>query len=99
KVAFVTGGGSGLGAATSEILAEAGARVVVADLRPEAAERVARGLEERSGGHLPLTLDVRDAASVESAIDAITTTCGRLDILVNNAGTDVTLPVDELSVE
>jgi len=99
KVALVTGGGSGLGAATSEMLASAGARVVVADLRPESAERVADGLPNGASPHLALSLDVRDDASIETAIRTILGACGRLDIVVNCAGTDVTLPVDELSVE
>ena len=78
KVALVTGGASGIGAATARELTRAGAEVVIADLNLEAAREVA--------GELPraraLQMDVTQAASIGAALDEIST----LDILVNNAG-------------
>lgn len=99
QVALVTGGGRGLGEATSEMLASAGATVVITDLHPESAAAVAERLSGQGGRHSALPLDVRDAAQVEGIVRATIATYGRLDIVINNAGTDVTLPIDELSVE
>ena len=100
KVALVTGGGRGLGAATAEMLALAGACVVVADLREDSAKDCAARLERLGGQRaLGLALDVGDAAQVQAAVRQAVETYGSLDILINNAGTDVTLPVTELRVE
>lgn len=98
RVALVTGGGRGLGAALCATLAQAGATVVVADLRAELAEATVRQLTERRLAAQPCRLDVRDEGEVAACIDALQSRHGRLDILVNNAGVDHTLAVDELSV-
>ena len=78
KVALVTGGASGIGAATARELARAGAQVFIADLNLESAQKLA--------GELPLAravqMDVTQASSIGAALDQIET----LDILVNNAG-------------
>jgi NAD(P)-dependent dehydrogenase (short-subunit alcohol dehydrogenase family) len=99
RVALVTGGGRGLGAAICEALAEAGARVAVADLWPELANKIAGSLSERGFDSFAQPLDVAREAAVDECVEAVLGRYGRLDILVNNAGVDVTLPVDELSVE
>ena len=75
-VAVVTGGASGLGAATAKKFHEAGASVAVLDLNPDQA---AEGL-------FAVKTDVADDASVRAAIEAVAAHFGRLDILVNNAG-------------
>jgi 2-keto-3-deoxy-L-fuconate dehydrogenase len=78
KVALVTGGASGIGAATARELARAGAQVFIADLNLESAQKLA--------GELPraraVQMDVTQASSIGAALDQIET----LDILVNNAG-------------
>ncbi len=79
--ALVTGGGSGLGAATAEALAAKGARVAVLDLDHAAAERVAA----RIGG-LAVQCDVADAGSAEKAVAAARQAHGAARILVNCAG-------------
>ena len=79
KVALVTGGGSGIGAATCSELARAGAKVLVADINLAAAETIAT---ELGGGARAVTMDVTDAASIATVV----ATLPRLDILVNNAG-------------
>jgi len=97
KVALVTGAASGLGAALAAALAQAGADVVAADLRPEplqASLATVRGYGVRAEA---LALDVGDPAAARAAVERTVERMGRLDILVNNAGTDVTLPIDELS--
>ncbi|MFM7537221.1 MAG: SDR family NAD(P)-dependent oxidoreductase [Acidimicrobiales bacterium] len=81
KIALVTGGGSGLGAAFSRRLAADGATVVVNDLDPAAAAAVAA---EIGGDSAPF--DVTDAAAFDAAVDAAVARHGRLDIVINNAG-------------
>jgi NAD(P)-dependent dehydrogenase (short-subunit alcohol dehydrogenase family) len=97
KVALVTGGGRGLGAAICRTLGAAGVAVVAADLRPELAENLAMELRDAGKRCLALRLDVGDEAQAEQVIRQTMDRFGRLDILINNAGTDVTLPVEELS--
>src|SRR5438552_11739481 len=98
KVALVTGGGQGLGEAICRSLAEAGVVVAVADIREDQAERVAASLRCEDGRAMALRLDVSDDEQAQAAVARVAQDCGRLDILVNNAGTDVTLPVEELTV-
>ncbi len=86
KVALVTGGGSGIGEAICVALAERAASVVVADLKREAAERVARAIQEAGGNAIAVQVDVADPASVEAMVRFAVTSCGGLDIAVNNAG-------------
>ncbi|WP_405962679.1 SDR family oxidoreductase [Streptomyces sp. NBC_00723] len=74
--ALVTGGGSGIGRATAELLAERGARVAVLDLDPSGVRKPLLGYPA----------DVTDDASVRAAVAAAVTDLGGLDILVNNAG-------------
>jgi NAD(P)-dependent dehydrogenase (short-subunit alcohol dehydrogenase family) len=88
RVALVTGGGSGIGAACARELAGLGARVAVADLSPDAAKSVAAELGE---DRLAVTADVTDAAAVAAMVDATVQQFGRLDIAVNSAG--VGMPV------
>ena len=90
KVAFITGGGGGIGRATAERFAEEGAKVVVADIDVEAGEaaaRSARGLTANSGGDCQfVNCDVTERASVERAVAETVARYGKLDILHNNAG-------------
>ncbi|HXH33941.1 MAG TPA: SDR family oxidoreductase [Plantibacter sp.] len=83
---LITGAGHGIGRACALRLAEEGARVAVADLDGEAAERVVGELPEVVGGHLAITLDVTRADSVEAAFADLETAFGGLDTLVNVAG-------------
>jgi 2-keto-3-deoxy-L-fuconate dehydrogenase len=78
KVALVTGGASGIGAATAKRLAEAGAHVVIADLNEAAAKTLAAELPSATG----VGMDVTNAASIAETMRSVS----RLDILVNNAG-------------
>ncbi len=98
KVAIVTGGGRGLGEAICRVLGEAGAAVVAADLRADLAEKVAMTVQAAGGRGLGLRLDVGDEDQCEEAVRQTIARFGRLDILINNAGTDVTLPLEELSI-
>lgn len=98
KVALVTGGGRGLGEAICRMLGVEGAIAIVADIREELAETIALEIQADGGKAKAIRLDVCDEQQVEIAIEQIVSEFGRLDILINNAGTDVTLPVDELTI-
>ncbi len=98
KVALVTGGGQGLGASICEVLAESGAIAIAADIRLQQAEKVVKELQEKGLEAIALPLDVTDEKQIETVVQEIIQQHGRIDILVNNAGTDVTLPIEELTV-
>ena len=83
QVAVITGGGSGIGAATAEAFAKEGAEVAVLDRDLEAAKRIVKRIGGRA---LALSCDVTDAASVRAAFDAVATAFGGVDIVVSNAG-------------
>jgi 2-hydroxycyclohexanecarboxyl-CoA dehydrogenase len=84
KIALVTGGASGIGAATARRLAAEGARVGIGDVNEEGARAVAGELDG-----LAHVLDVTDVESVGAAVAAVQDALGPIDVLVNNAGTDL----------
>jgi NAD(P)-dependent dehydrogenase (short-subunit alcohol dehydrogenase family) len=93
KVAIVTGGAKGIGLFYSEALAEAGAKVVLADIDAEAvAQESARLSEEHPGRILGVELDVSSRSSIEAMVAQVDERWGRLDILVNNAAVFAVLP-------
>ncbi len=87
QIALVTGASSGIGAACATLLAEAGARVIVAARRQERLQELTLNLEQ-SSGHQPLmlTLDVRDPKAVAESLGHLPSGWQDIDILVNNAG-------------
>ena len=90
KVAFITGGGGGIGRATAERFAEEGAKVVIAEIDQDVgapAAESARAYGRNSGGDAQfIETDVSDADSVQAAVTAAVDRFGHLDILHNNAG-------------
>jgi 2-hydroxycyclohexanecarboxyl-CoA dehydrogenase len=84
RTVLVTGGASGIGAATARLLAAEGARVAIGDLNEVGASELAAELE----GH-GCRMDVTDTASVRDAVASIERQLGPVDVLVNNAGTDL----------
>src|SRR5579884_4278010 len=86
RVAFVTGAGRGIGAATALRLAEDGARVVLADLDLDGCQQGVAEIERVGSQGLAISCDVTDKAAVESAMQQGVDHFGKLDILVNNAG-------------
>lgn len=96
KVALVTGGGRGIGAATARLLARAGAAVAVLDLDGEHAKGTVAAIREAGGRAEAWTCDVTDAEAVEQAIGEAIGKLGGLDILVNNAGRAARIPATEL---
>ena len=86
QVALVTGAGSGMGLATANAFAEAGAAVVLADSKGEAVEAAARKLVAASRKAIAVARDVSDDAQVEAMVDRAVAEFGRLDAAFNNAG-------------
>lgn len=95
KVVLITGAAHGLGRADAEVLAREGARVIVADIDAEEADRVAATLP----GAMALRLDVTSEADWTAALAAISGTHGRLDALVNNAGIARFETIEQSSLE
>jgi len=96
RVAVVTGGGRGIGKAVCSALGEAGAKVYVADLDLESAEKAAGDIGLRS---VAAEVDVSDESSVKALYKRVMEDGGRLDILVNNAGICRMIPIIEIEVE
>jgi 2-hydroxycyclohexanecarboxyl-CoA dehydrogenase len=92
RVAFVTGGARGIGAAIAQGLAGDGLAVVVADMRFEQAQSTAANIEGAGGTALAVELDVTDSASVTAAVDKARERFGEINVLVNNAGWDELKP-------
>ncbi|MCO5099443.1 MAG: SDR family oxidoreductase [Burkholderiaceae bacterium] len=99
RVVVVTGGASGLGAATCAELGAAGARIVVADLAVERAQRCAAQLVESGVDAVAVGVDVADEAQVRRLFDAALGRFGAVDAVVNSAAIDVTAPISELSAD
>jgi NAD(P)-dependent dehydrogenase (short-subunit alcohol dehydrogenase family) len=95
RVAIVTGGGAGIGAATAELFAEEGARVVIAEWTTGAGEAVAARIGSVGGEAVAVAADVSLAADVARVVDAAMTRWGTVDVLVNNAGVELKVPLDE----
>lgn len=97
KCFIITGGSRGLGACTAQVLGEAGARVVLADIALERAQDRAAVLTERGIEAIALPLDVGDEEQVQQVIAAVRERFGQLDGVVNNAAIDITLPMAEMT--
>ena len=93
RVALVTGAASGLGAATSRVFAEHGARVVCGDIDEKGAHKVAKEI----GGHA-LYVDVAEPTSAEATVHEVLDSEGRVDVLINNAGVDFIRSTTEMSL-
>ncbi|WP_299156316.1 SDR family oxidoreductase [uncultured Christiangramia sp.] len=98
KTIVVTGGGSGLGKSMSTYFLELGANVAITSRNMEKLEKVAKELEEQTGGRcLPLQCDVRHYDQVEAMRDKAVAEFGSVDILLNNAAGNFISPTERLS--
>jgi NAD(P)-dependent dehydrogenase (short-subunit alcohol dehydrogenase family) len=99
KVAIITGGALGLGAASARMLAREGAAVVLTDLKDSEGEAVAKDINAAGGKALYLHHDVAREEDWKSVIARTVKDFGRLDVLVNNAGVGVGAPPEEQTLE
>src|SRR6266478_4464955 len=100
KVAVVTGGSRGIGAAIARRLAADGASVAITYTQgAAAAASVIKEIERAGGKAITLQADAADADAVKAAVEKAVATFGRLDILVNNAGTAIPKPFEETTLE
>jgi NAD(P)-dependent dehydrogenase (short-subunit alcohol dehydrogenase family) len=99
KIAFVTGGASGIGAALATKLASEGAEVWIADRQIDAAQELAQRLDGGGAKAHAIELDVRSYSSFERAVAEVVQQSGRIDYLFNNAGIGVSGEVDSYTLD
>ena len=99
KVAFVSGGAGGLGAAICRRFVREGAAVAIADIDRGRAEALTTEISSSGGRSLPVTLDSASGTSVQQAVDEVVDHFGRCDFLVHGAGNTAIAPLLELAEE
>lgn len=95
QTALVTGGGSGIGRSTAMLLAEAGARVIVADRDADSGEEAAACILRQGGSARAVQVDVTDETAIERMFDDVISQEGTIDHLVNSAGLAIRRPATD----
>jgi 3-oxoacyl-[acyl-carrier protein] reductase len=93
SVAIITGAGGAIGEATARLFAREGAALVLADVRPEGIDRLAREIRDQGGKASPHTADVSEEKDAVGLVRSTLEVLGKLDILVNNAAISMTTPI------
>ena len=96
QVAIITGGVSGIGAATAELFAEEGAKLVLVDVNEEVGTKFEEKLKSQGRDVVFVQADVTNEADVKNIFETTLSTYGRLDIMFNNAGIGAVKPTEEL---
>src|SRR5882672_2623491 len=100
KIALITGGSRGIGAAIAKRLAADGASVAVTYSKSaDAAASVVKAIQRDGGRAIAIQADAADAEAVKAAVEKTVAAFGRLDVLVNNAGTAIPKPFEETTLE
>jgi 3-oxoacyl-[acyl-carrier protein] reductase len=100
KIALITGGSRGIGAAIAKRLAADGANVAITYTKgADAAASVVKEIEQAGRKAIAIQADATDAAAVKAAVEKTVATFGRLDVLVNNAGTAIPKTFEETTLE
>ena len=99
KVAIITGGSRGQGAAEAKIFAEEGASVIIGDILDNEGKKVANEIEDRGGSAIYVRLDVRNEADWANAVNIAVKRYGKLDILINNAAILTLSTIEETTKE
>src|SRR6201993_1978479 len=100
KIARITGGSRGIGAATAKRLAEEGAKVAITYAKgADAAASVVKEIESAGGKAIAIQADATDVDAVKAAVEKTVTVFGGLDVLVNNAGTGIPKTFEETTLE
>ena len=94
KVAFVTGGGSGIGLGLARVLSDARMKVVIADVRQDHLDAALADLRASGGAVHGIRLDVTDRAAMTAAAEEVVRTFGKVHLLCNNAGVSIFGPMD-----
>lgn len=97
KVAFVTGGGTGITGGVARAFAEAGAKTAITSRKIENLERMKKQIEDAGGECFAIAADVRDFAAIENAISETVKQFGKIDIVVNGAAGNFLCKAEELS--
>ena len=97
KVCIITGSASGIGKEIALTFAREGGKVVIADLKQDAAEATAAEIRATGGSAMGIAMNVVDEEQVNAGVDQVVKAWGRVDVLVSNAGIQIISPVEELA--